>query len=614
MSAVGWARPEWIALVLLGPAVGLVASWLLRRRLRTAEAWAARGLWDRLLAGYSPRRARAAAVLLGLVVGALGLALARPRFGGAIETVERKGVDVVYVLDVSRSMAVQDVLPSRLAVGRATLRRLVEAMPGNRVGLVAAEGTGEVFSPLTTDAGVLDLVLDTLEPGALQVPGTVLAPALDRALELFPPGGDKHRAVVLVSDGEDHGGGLDGAAKRLAEAGVVVIALGIGTEAGGPVPDAGERDGVKRRPDGSLVVSRLEPVALAALAERTQGLYRPISDLAAPLTEVIDAIGRLERTSFESATVDTEAERFQWPLALAVLALAAYLALRPFGTAGRPEAPQHRRSAAAAVAALIHLIAAPLVVSQGDPPTAPKTPAVPWSERLQHNPRAQTGAALGELAATPDDPAATARAAEDLDSAARLAPQNPLAQFNAGTGRLLAGRPAEAEQALGRAAELGGEAGPGLGAALPFNLGNARFAQGNYQGALEAYRDALRLDPNLGDAKFNLELALRALTPPQPQPQPQKGPPPPAPAPNPPEPQDPEAGQPPPPRPSGEQPAQPDPTEPPPRPDFRDQPELDQQQARQLLQAVDQLEKKERRRQAAERRKKNPSPDAEKDW
>lgn len=608
MATVSFARPELLALVLLAPAVGLLVGWLIRRRLRTAAAWAARGLWDRLLAGWSPRRARAASLLLATAAGAFGLALARPRFGGATETVERKGVDVVYVLDVSRSMAVEDVLPSRLAVGRATIRRLVEAMPGNRVGLVAAEGTGEVFSPLTTDGGVLDLVLDTLEPGGLQVPGTVLAPALDRALELFPPGGDKHRALVLVSDGEDHGGGLEGSADRLAQAGVVVIALGVGTEQGGPVPDREAENGVKRLADGTLVVSRLEAGTLSALAERTGGLYLPVTDVAAPLEPALRAIGRLDRTSFESELVDTRAERFQWPLLLAVLALAGYLALRPFGTvrgAGSGPAPLRRAPGGPAVLALVALLAAPRATSQAtSPPAAPPEP-VDWALRLRHNPRAQTGAALDELATAPDDPAAKARAAEDLDSAARLAPANPLAQFNAGTGRLLAGRAAEAEAALTRAGELAEGAVDTLGAALPFNLGNARFAQADYDGAIAAYREALRLDPNLGDAKFNLELALRALEPPPPQDSP-----PPEQDPEPPRddlPQD---------QPSGAQngPANPPPDAevPPPRPDFRDQPELGEQQARQLLQSVDQLEKKERRRQAEERR--SSSPETEKDW
>jgi|CXWL01.1.fsa_nt_gi Ca-activated chloride channel family protein len=607
MATLSFARPELLALVLLGPIVGWLAAWLIHRRLRVAEAWAGRGLWDRLLAGWSPRRGRAASLLLATAAGAFGLALAQPRFGGATETVERKGVDVVYVLDVSRSMAVEDVLPSRLAVGRATIRRLVEAMPGNRVGLVAAEGTGEVFSPLTTDGGVLDLVLDTLEPGGLQVPGTVLAPALDRALELFPPGGDKHRALVLVSDGEDHGGGLEGSADRLARAGVVVIALGVGTEQGGPVPDREAEDGVKRLADGTLVVSRLEPATLSALAERTEGLYLPVTDVAAPLEPALRAIGRLDRTSFESEQVDTRSERFQGPLLLAVLALAGYLALRPFGTArpaGPGSAPFRRAIRGPAVIALAVLLAAPRAISQAASPAGapPEPEPVDWTLRLRHNPRAQTGAALGELAIAPDDPAAKARAAADLDSAARLAPANPLAQFNAGTGRLLAGRAAEAEAAFLRAGELAD--GPGedsLGAALPFNLGNARFVQGDYDGAIEAYREALRLDPNLGDAKFNLELALRAKEPPPPQ----GSPPPEQEDPEPPredQPQDQPSG-------SKDSPANP---APPPRPDFHDQPELDEQQARQLLQAVDQLEKKERRRQAEARQ--SSSPETEKDW
>lgn len=606
MSAPSFAHPGFLALLALGPLVGWLVARLRARHVRAAETWAARGLWPRLHAAFSPRTQRAAALLLGITVAALGLALAQPRWGGSVTQVQRQGVDVVYVLDVSRSMAVTDVLPSRLAVGRATLRRMVEAMPGNRVGLVAAEGTGEVFAPLTTDAGVLDLVLDTLEPGALQVPGTVLAPALDRALELFPPGGDKHRALVLISDGEDHGGGLEAAADRLAKAGIVVVALGVGTEQGGPVPDAAARDGVKRLADGSLVVSRLEPAALQALAARTHGTYLAVPDLATPLAAGVAAINRLERTSFEAEEVDTASERFQLPLLLALLALAGYLTLRPFGVAPPGRAASGRLAVLVLVGIAAHLMVAPEAVTQDAAPP-PEPAAIDWAERLRYNPRAQTGAALGELATAPEDPAAAARAAADLDSAARLAPEDPLVQFNAGTGRLLAGRAAEAEAAFNRAQELAGDGAQELlGPALPFNLGNSRFAQGNYPGAIEAYREALRLDPNLGDAKFNLELALRALAPPPPQPGQGDEPPPP------------EGAQEPPPQGGGQEPPpSPEPGETPPekapRPEFHEQPELDAQQAQQLLQAVDELEKKERRRQAEERHKRAPR-DTEKDW
>jgi Ca-activated chloride channel homolog len=608
MTTTWFARPEWLALVLLGPLVGWLVARFLGRHVRAAETWAARGLWPRLHPAYSPRRARAAALLLGCAVAALGLAIARPRWGGTAETVERQGVDVVYVLDVSRSMAVTDVLPSRLVVGRATLRRLVEAMPANRVGLVAAEGTGEVLAPLTTDAGVLDLVLDTLEPGALQVPGTVLAPALDRALELFPPGGDKHRALVLISDGEDHGGGLDAVTDRLAKAGIVVVALGIGTEKGGPVPDPTARDGVKRSADGELVVSRLEPAALQALAARTGGTYLPVTDLATPLGAAVAVINRLERTTFEAEEVDTAAERFQWPLIVAILALVAFLTLRPFGVARAVPVATGRLAALLLLGLASQLAVAPEAVTQDTAPP-PEPAPIDWAERLRYNPRAQTGAALGELATAPEDPAAAARAAEDLDSAARLAPEDPLVQFNAGTGRLLAGRAAEAEAAFTRAQELAGDGAQELlGPALPFNLGNARFAQGNFPGAIESYREALRLDPNLGDAKFNLELALRALEPPPPQPK-SGGEPPPESAEPPPEPPPSEGQEPAPPEPGEDEPS----PSPPPPSDFRDQPELDAQQARQLLQAVDELEKKERRRAAADKNER-ARRDTEKDW
>ena len=103
----------------------------------------------------------------------------------------------------------RDVAPSRLFVAKALVRRMVRALPGNRVGLVQAEGTGVVLAPLTLDGGVLDLLLDTVEPGSLPTPGTELAPGLETALRLFGEESEKHRVLVVLSDGEDHGGGVN---------------------------------------------------------------------------------------------------------------------------------------------------------------------------------------------------------------------------------------------------------------------------------------------------------------------------------------------------------------------------------------------------------------------
>ena len=176
-----FAEPQLVWLVLLAPATGAVAAWLWRRRLRASAAWAARGLWNRLYTSYRRGRLIVSVTLLTVAVAGTALALARTRWGAARQEVERQGADVVFVLDSSLSMGARDLEPDRLFVAETLIRRLMEAMPQHRIALVQMEGLAEVLAPLTFDRSVIELLLDTVEPGALDRPGTLFEPALATA-------------------------------------------------------------------------------------------------------------------------------------------------------------------------------------------------------------------------------------------------------------------------------------------------------------------------------------------------------------------------------------------------------------------------------------------------
>lgn len=335
-----FAAPQWLWLLLAVPLVAGVTTLAWRRRLRATAAWASRSLWDRLLPTYDPRRLRIWNLALALALAGVALTLARPRWGATETQVERQGVDLVFVLDTSLSMATRDVQPSRLWVAQTLIRRLVQELPGNRVALVQAEGDGVVMVPLTGDVAVIDLLLDTVLPGSLPTPGTELAPALERAGELFPPGGDKHRALVLVSDGEDHGSGLDDVVSRLREDGVVVHALGVGTLVGKPLElprlEPGAPLEYKRDEHGNVVVSRLQEALLERLCRDTGGVYLRATSAATDSGPLVARIQAMERRSYDSEIVSTLEERFQWPAGLTILALALHLSLSPFRRAASP--------------------------------------------------------------------------------------------------------------------------------------------------------------------------------------------------------------------------------------------------------------------------------------
>src|SRR5262249_45492190 len=159
------------------------------------------------------------------------------QWGIVREKVEREGVDVVLLLDASGSMATEDVPPNRFFLARQALASLVSRLEGDRFALVAFESEAYPLVPLTLDADAVDLFLDTLEPGIVPAPGTSLGAGLARGLELFVDKERRNKVMVLVSDGEDLEGEVEPAVRKAKEAGVVVHTVGVGTEAGQPVPD-----------------------------------------------------------------------------------------------------------------------------------------------------------------------------------------------------------------------------------------------------------------------------------------------------------------------------------------------------------------------------------------
>lgn len=668
---LAFGEPRLLWLLALAPATAAVAALLWRRRLEASTAWAARGLWHRLLPSYRRSRLLVSVLLLTLAVAGAALALARPRWGRAEQEVERRGAAVVFVLDSSLSMGAMDLSPDRLFVGETLVRRLVEAMPENRVGLVQMEGTAEVLSPLTYDSSVIELLLDAVEPGSLDRPGTLLEPALATATELFLPGGETHRVVVLASDGEHHGDDLSAVTRRLVEAGVVVHTLGVGTLEGSPVPvpgPAGRPLSYKRDDHGDTVVSRLGEGLLESLARSTGGVYLRVNGPATDLEPVLRRIRELDGGSVGRERVELQEERFQWPLAAAALALLAHLAFGAFRpetaprsahrpaprTASRP-GPGNRRSAPSRGPAprgkargpargLVRGLAAPLalatLVAGAQEPTAqtlppPSTETAPPEagelERLRHNPRERTGSAL-EAYREGRFHEASALA----EQARNLAPDLPLTGFNAGTAELAAGLHREAVATLEETVrtlriEEAGESPhrppetrfrqPRLAALALYNLGNARLAQGDPAGAVRAYEDALRLAPDHEDSKFNLELALRELEKQQPPSPPQESPEqgegegegeqPPDPR------QGPEQGRDDPqedrrgPQPEDGEAERPDPRSSPLQ-DFRDQPDMTAEEAAAILEAVENLERQQRREEAA--RRSRSTSRGEKDW
>ena len=329
-----------LAAVLVGAAI-LAFAWAARRRAEALGLFlGARAGREAVGLGPLVRRRRVRAGLVAGSLACLGLALAGPRAGTQVREARQESLDLLVALDVSDSMRAEDVAPSRLERAKLEVERVVAERRGDRVGLVVFAGEAFLQCPLTTDRGALRLFLDAADPDAVGVQGTDFASALrvaDRAFDAAAEGaGGRPRALLVVSDGEDHEGGLDAAADALRDDGVTVLALGVGTDEGATVPEfrRGRRVGVVRDRSGDEVVSRYEPGALRALAGR--GDVVRVGRGGSAAAEVNAALDGLDRAVLAQDEVAAQAERYQWPLALGLVLLLAERALALGVPAPRP--------------------------------------------------------------------------------------------------------------------------------------------------------------------------------------------------------------------------------------------------------------------------------------
>ena len=315
---------QW--LLLLVPLAAWFAVWAHSRRRRDLEGLVHAAVAPRLTRSVSRARQHLKSALLVAGMGLLALALTGPRFGVRLEMAQRRGVDVVVLLDVSRSMLAEDVRPNRLERARQAIGKLLDELKGDRAALVVFAANAYVQCPLTLDTSALRLLLGSVDVAAIPSQGTSLARAIDQAGRLFDPEDRQHKAAVLFTDGEAHTGSAAEAAARLADQGARLYCIGVGSPEGGLIPLRSGEDGrmeYHKDRDGNYVKSRLDEAALREAASAGEGAYWRSSLGGRELEAVADRISGLQQKELGSERFTRYEERFQIPLALA---LACFLA------------------------------------------------------------------------------------------------------------------------------------------------------------------------------------------------------------------------------------------------------------------------------------------------
>jgi Ca-activated chloride channel family protein len=310
----------WLIIVLLG-----FFFWINARRRKILEAFADKNLLATLLASFDIRKYRLKQVLIILAFSLAIFSLMRPQWGFKWQKIQRRGLDILVAVDVSKSMLAEDIKPNRLERTKLALADFVKHLKGDRIGLIAFAGSAFVQCPLTVDYSGFLLSVDALDINNIPKGGTSISSAIRQAIESYEGGLKKYKVLIIITDGEDHEGDPIKAAELAQKEGIKIFCIGIGTNEGELIPvtdESGNKAFLKDR-NGAVVKSRLDESVLQKIALATGGSYVRASAKEFGLDLIYkEKLSVMEKRELETKMAKQYEERFQIPLAMAFLFLA----------------------------------------------------------------------------------------------------------------------------------------------------------------------------------------------------------------------------------------------------------------------------------------------------
>lgn len=245
--------------------------------------------------------------LLFVIVGVAG-----PQFGSKLQQVKKKGVELMLVLDVSNSMMAQDIKPSRLEKAKLAISRMIEKLSDDKVGMIVFAGDAYVQLPITTDYSSARLFLSGINTGIVPVQGTAIGTAIDLAAKSFTPETQTSKAIIVITDGENHQDDAVAAAKAARKKGIYVHTIGMGLEQGAPIPQKGNPGQFMKDGQGNVVVSKLDEETLKKIAKAGEGMYVRASNTDVGLNTLLEEVNRMEKSLLEERVYSDYAEKYQY--------------------------------------------------------------------------------------------------------------------------------------------------------------------------------------------------------------------------------------------------------------------------------------------------------------
>ena len=262
-------------------------------------------------------------VVLSLAFACLVIALVNPKMGTKMETVKRQGIDIVFAVDISKSMLAEDIAPNRLEKTKQLVSQIINELGNDRVGIVGYAGSAYPVLPMTTDYGIAKMYLQSMNTDMVSSQGTAINDALKLSVDYFDIK-ETSKLIILVSDGEDHGVGADEAIAMAKDKNVRIFSIGMGTEKGAMIPIKDNRGNIisyKKDQNGDNVITKMYPETLKSISDKTKSKYINGSNTKEVVDEVKKQLDKIEKTEFESQQIADFESQYQWFLGLGFLLL-----------------------------------------------------------------------------------------------------------------------------------------------------------------------------------------------------------------------------------------------------------------------------------------------------
>lgn len=316
-----FANPQYLYLLILVPLLALLLLYFSERKKRSLQQFGKLSLISHLMPEVSRKRTALKASVLLLAFTLQVLVVAGPQFGAKLETMKRKGIEIMIALDVSNSMNAPDITPSRLEMAKMAVSRLVDKLSNDRVGMVVFAGQAYIQLPITSDYPSAKMFLSSISTNMIDVQGTAIGSAINLCANSFSPDADVNKTILVITDGENHeDDAVQATAAAFSSKGIRTYTVGMGSSKGSPIPvRAGSTSDFIKDSEGNVVITKIDEDALMQIASAGGGAYMQGNNIRDGINNLLSELNHLEKKEFETKVYTEYNNRFQYVEILVLL-------------------------------------------------------------------------------------------------------------------------------------------------------------------------------------------------------------------------------------------------------------------------------------------------------